>query len=186
VKSGRRQVIRNRRFQVIGAGSLLLAAGFLALTYVVITSPGVSFDHPDGFTTGGRVMAVFGCAIVVVALTGMGVGGLRVALIIDETRLVIRNPFRTTRVEWQARPKFEIRGRRQDVRVLTAGAPRIDGGLTYRYHEIVCVAKGQRVWIAATSRMRSRARVDDLLAELRAGGGARSRTGPQPEARDQR
>lgn len=99
-------------------------------------------------------------------------GSLRVALTVDDTRLVIRNPWRTTVVPWAAKPKFETRDRRQEVntRAPNAAGPRVEGPLTYRFREIICVADRQRIWIAATSRMRDPDRADQLLAELRDAG----------------
>lgn len=137
MRSGDRRIVRNWQFQLIGLVSLLLAAGAVALAWVVITSPGYDeFDHPDGFTTGGRVFATIGCAIPMVAFAAYGIGALRVALIVDGTGLVIRNPFRTTTVEWSAKPRFEIRARRQSASVIApnaVGAPRPPARLTYRF-----------------------------------------------------
>ena len=168
--SAGRRVIRNRRFQVIGVVSTLLAIGFATLTYVVIVSPGESLDHPGGFTSGGRALALGGCILVAVVFGTYGAGALRVALIIDETGLVIRNPWRTTTVGWDSKPRFETRDRRQDVTVVsprTDGAPWNTGRMTYRYGEIICSVGRQRTWIAASSRMRNRDRVADILKELR-------------------
>jgi len=96
VRSGGRRIVRNPRFRLIGAVSLLLAAGAVGLAWVVLTSPGYGLDHPGGFTPGGRVLATIGCGIAAVAFAAIGIGGLRVALILDDTGLLIRNPFRTT------------------------------------------------------------------------------------------
>lgn len=176
--SGNRTVLRNKRFQLIGIASLLFAAGMAVLIVIVITSPGQSLDNPGGFTAGARVLALVGCTIAGLALASYGVAGLRVALIIDETRLVIRNPWRTTVVDWQSKPRFETRDRQQDVAITSpnaVGAPRPEAHMTYRYREIVCVVHGKHIWIAATSRMRKRDGVDDLLTQLRQAGG-RSRS----------
>ena len=96
VPSAYRRVVRNRRFQLLGAVSLALAVGMAVLTGIVVASPGHSLDHPGGFTPAGRALALVGCLIAGVAFAVFAVGSLRVALIIDDTRLVIRNPFRTT------------------------------------------------------------------------------------------
>ena len=159
--------MRNRRFQILGAVSCCLAVGFAVLTFVVIVSPAESFDHPGGFTPGGRALAVAGSALAAVVFAVYTVGSLRVVLILDETGLVIRNPFRTTIVRWESKPHFEIRDRSQDVTVLSPGAAWIRSRMTYRYREIICVVGRQRIWIAATSKMRDRDRVDQRLDELR-------------------
>lgn len=174
MKSDRRIVVRSRRFQLVGIVSLLVTGGLVVLAYIVIASPGRSLDHPGGFTSGARILTVAGCVIAALALAAYGVSGLRVALILDETRLVIRNPRSTTIVDWKSRPRFEIRNRQQDVSITSpnaAGAPRPEAHVTYRYREIVCVAHSKRFWIAATSRMRHGDRVDDMLRQLREEGG---------------
>jgi hypothetical protein len=165
-----RTVVRNRRMLILGVVSVTLAVGFAVLGYIVITSPSASFDNPGGFTPAGRALAVVGCAIATLAFATFGVGGLRVALIIDDAGLVIRNPLRTTTVRWESKPRFETRDRRQEVTVsspVTGSAPFTSGNITYRYREIVCVVGRQRIWIAATSRMTQRDRVEQLLKALR-------------------
>jgi hypothetical protein len=161
--------------------SLLVAGGFAAVTIVVITSPGKSFEHPDGFTPGVRVIAVVGCAIATLTFGAFALAGLRVALIIDERGLVIRNPRRTKVVGWDAKPKFEVDNRQQTVEITT---PAAGGGLntnrtTYRYREITCVLRDDSIWMAATSRMRNGERVDQLLRELEE---AARRYGLKPDA----
>ena len=47
--------------------------------------------------------------------------------------------------------------------------------MTYRYREIVCNVGREHIWIAATSKMRHRDGVDDLLKELRNTRGGSSR-----------
>ena len=165
-----RRVLRNGHFQLIGAASAVVALGFVVLTWIVLAAPGHSNDHPGGFTGAGRALSVFGCLLVVGATVAYSVGSLRVALILDANQLVIRNPWRTTVVRWESRPKFEVRNRRQDVNVqgpITTSLARPKGRFTYRYREIVCIVDRQQIWIAATSRMRHQDRVDELLAELR-------------------
>lgn len=186
VTSTGRTVVRNRRFQLVGAVSLVLAVGFAVLIAVVVASPGESLDHPGGFTVAGRALAVVGCALAAAAFAAYAIGSLRVALIIDETALVIRNPWRTTVVRWESKPRFEIRGRRQDVTVESPGTgspPKIKGRMTYRYSEIICTVGRQRIWIAATSRMSSRDRIGDTLKELRdASGRNTQKAAAQPES----
>jgi len=172
VASGDRLVVRNWQFQLIGVVSSLLAAGAVTLAWVVITSPSYDeFDHPDGFTAGGRIFATIGCVIAILAFGVYGVAALRVVLIVDANGLLIRNPYRTTRVGWAAKPRFETRTRRQDASVISpnaVGAPRRAGRITYRFREITCITRDDNVWISATSRIRSDARVEELLRELRA------------------
>jgi len=184
-------VVRNRRFQTIGTVSLLAAIGFIVLLVVVIKSPGQSFDHPGGFTSGGRVLAAIGCLIAAASFGVYGIAGLRVALIVDDQQLVIRNPYRTTKVSWASKPKFEPRDRRQEVvvssptRTSMGGGPGTTGTVTYRYREIVCVADRKRIWIAATARMTNRDRVDQMLTQLRQASGNRNhKAAAAPEASD--
>jgi hypothetical protein len=184
VSSADRRVVRNPRFEITGTVSLLVTAGFVVLTYIVITSPAQSLDHPGGFTPAGRGLAAAGCALATFAFAAFALGGLRVALIIDENGLVIRNPFRTTLVRWDEKPKFEIRDRRQEVSTLSpSGGPWIRGKITYRYREIICVVDHQRTWIAAMSKMRHRERVEQMLEDLRQTGGRyrhQHATAPEP------
>jgi hypothetical protein len=178
MNSDQRTVVRSGRLQLIGTLFMLFAAGMVTLLVIVITSPGQSIDNPEGFTSGGRALTAAGCAITAAALGFFGVAALRVVLILDETRLVIRNPVRTTKVDWTSGPKFEIRNRTQDVSVSTLPVgfgPATQGTITYRYHEIVCVTGRQHIWIAATSKMRSGDHFDELLAELRQKSGQRRR-----------
>lgn len=160
--------------------SLLFAAGFVVVTYIVLTSQGRDIDHPDGISPAFRVLVVAICVLVALVFATFTVAGLRVALVIDQTGLVIRNPMRTTTVRWESRPHFETRDREQDVDIqgpitTSASLPQ-HGTITYRYREIVCVVNRQRIWIAATSKMRHRDGVDDLLSELRQAGGRYGRT----------
>jgi hypothetical protein len=171
--AGTRTILRNRRFQFIGTLSLVLAAGMAVVTYIVITSPARNADHPGGFSPGFRVLAAAACILAATTFAVYGVGAMRVALIIDQNRLVIRNPLRTTKIDWSSRPRFDVRDRKQDVVVYSPGVdgtPPRSGTMTYRYHEIVCTAGRRHIWIAATSRMTHRDRVDQLLGELRAAG----------------
>jgi hypothetical protein len=165
--------------QMLAAVSFLFVAGFIVLTYIVIASPGRSIDNPGGFSPGFRALTVAGCLLVTVVFAAFTVGGLRVALIIDDVGLTIRNPFRTTKVRWDSRPRFETRDRAQDVTIqapiTTNPLPRGPAHMTYRYREIICVVDRQRIWIAATSRMTQRDRVDDLLSELRRASGQAKR-----------
>lgn len=167
-----RLVLRNGRFQLIGVVSLLFAVGFGVLLYVVATSPANSIDHPGGFTAGGRVLAAIGCIIAVAAFGAYAVASLRVAFIVDHSGLVIRNPWSTTRLGWQSKPRFDIRGRAQDVvvsgPVTTDPSMQRGGKMTYRYREVVCVVGRKHTTIAATSRMSRRDRVDKTLEDIRA------------------
>jgi hypothetical protein len=170
--SATRFVLRNARFKIIGGLSLLLTAGFVVLVLVVLSSPTQDIDHPDRFSSGGRTLAVIGCLLAVGAFGVYTIGSLRVALIMDTQGLTIRNPYRTTRVGWDAKPKFEVRGRSQDVRIsspvtTTNQVFNRDADMTYRYREVVCTLHGKQIWIAAASRMRHRERADDLLATIR-------------------
>ena len=168
--SAERIVVRSRRFQILGTVSILVGAGGVLLAFIVATSPGQSFEHPGGFTSGGRVLAMLGCVLVAASFLAFGVGGLRVALIVDDAGLKIRNPFRTTSVGWDSKPKFDTRNREQEVTVagpITTSLARNRGKMTYRYREIVCIADRKQIWIAATSKMRHRDRADQLLVDLR-------------------
>lgn len=164
-----RRVFRNARFQVLSVVTGLLAAGFGVLIYIVVTSPGQSLDHPGGFTSGGRVLAAIGCVIAAVTFGVYSVGSARVALVIDQSGLLIRNPFRTTNVSWESGPRLGVRDRSQDVEIISdrPNGPWAKGRMTYRYREITCTVGRRQIWIAATSRMTRRHRVEDKLAELR-------------------
>ena len=165
-----RMVIRNIRFQLLGTLCLLAAGGMGFVIYLVITSPSRTIDNPEGLTTGVRILAIVGCLIPTVTLAVFGIGGLRVALIVEEAGVVIRNPVRTTKVDWTSKPKFEVRAREQVANIsgpITGSGPQAKGRITYRFREIECVAKGDYIWIAATSKMWHRERVDEFLIRLR-------------------
>lgn len=164
------RVFRSRRFRVIGLVSLVLAAGFVALACIVIASPARSLDHPGGLTPGVRALAAAGCTLAVAAFGAYGLGSLRVALIVDESGLLIRNPLRTTKLDWESAPQFERRQRRADVATDSPDAgsePPTTARPTRRDGEIICTAGDQQTWVAATSGTKPPERVDQLLDELR-------------------
>jgi len=186
VSSADRTVIRNSRFIAIGIAAVLFGAGMVAAAVVVIASPARTIDNPDGLSGGGRVLTAGACFLVAAVLLVYGVASLRVSLVVNDTGLLIRNPWRTTTVRWESRPRFETRQRTQDVAVqgpITTTFARPRGTITYRYGEIVCVVDRNHIWIAATSRMRRRDRVEQTLKQLRDIAAAHSRPAPS-DARD--
>jgi hypothetical protein len=146
---------------------LLLALVLVAVAVVAVTAPLRSADHPGGFTPAFRDVTVVVCLLAAAGVAVLGVRALRVVLIIDQTRLVIRNQGQTTVVRWEARPRFELRGW-HDSSTITAPGEIHAARTTHRFRGVVCVANGHQTMIAATARMTRRDRVEELLGELRA------------------